>query len=81
MTLFAPDVAINQPANPKPLESVGIRSYPDFHVDVTDALVDGLKGVSVERVTGDLEWAVYRPATGVSTSGNGANLIIRELWF
>jgi hypothetical protein len=60
MVLFAPDVVINQPANPKPLESAGIRSfftmifkaYPDFHVDVTDAIVDGLKGVSVERVTG-----------------------------
>jgi steroid delta-isomerase-like uncharacterized protein len=79
MALFTPDVVINQPANPKPLESAGIRdfftmifkAYPDFHVDVTDALVDGLKGVSVERVTGTWSGPYTDPATGVTTPGNG----------
>jgi steroid delta-isomerase-like uncharacterized protein len=79
MALFTPDVLINQPANPKPLESAGIRSffsmifkaYPDFHVDVTDAIVDGLKGVSVERVTGTWSGPYTDPATGATTPGNG----------
>jgi steroid delta-isomerase-like uncharacterized protein len=79
MELFTPDVVINQPANPKPLESAGIRgfftmifkAYPDFHVDVTDALVDGLKGVSVERVTGTWSGPYTDPATGATTPGNG----------
>jgi steroid delta-isomerase-like uncharacterized protein len=79
MELFAPDVVINQPANPRPLESAGIRSfftmifkaYPDFRVDVTDAIVDGLKGVSVERVTGTWSGPYTDPATGVTTPGNG----------
>jgi steroid delta-isomerase-like uncharacterized protein len=79
MALFTPDVVINQPANPKPLESAAIRgfftmifnAYPDFHVDVTDALVDGLKGVSVERVTGTWSGPYIDPATGVTTAGNG----------
>jgi steroid delta-isomerase-like uncharacterized protein len=79
MALFTPDVAINQPANPKPLESAGIRgfftmifkAYPDFHVEVTDAVVDGLKGVSVERVTGTWSGPYTDPATGVTTPGNG----------
>jgi steroid delta-isomerase-like uncharacterized protein len=79
MALFAPDVVINQPANPKPLESHGIRSfftmifkaYPDFHVDVTDAIVDGLKGVSVERVTGTWSGPYTDPATGETIPGNG----------
>jgi steroid delta-isomerase-like uncharacterized protein len=79
MALFTPDVVINQPANPKPLESAGIRSfftmifkaYPDFHVDVTDAIVDDLKGVSVERVTGTWSGPYTDPATGVTTPGNG----------
>jgi steroid delta-isomerase-like uncharacterized protein len=79
MALFTPDVLINQPANPKPLESAGIRSffsmifkaYPDFHVDVTDAIVDGLKGVSVERVTGTWSGPYTDPATGTTTPGNG----------
>jgi steroid delta-isomerase-like uncharacterized protein len=79
MALFTPDVVINQPANPKPLESASIRgfftmifrAYPDFHVDVIDALVDGLKGVSVERVTGTWSGPYTDPATGVTTPGNG----------
>jgi steroid delta-isomerase-like uncharacterized protein len=79
MALFTPDVEINQPANPKPLESAGIRgfftmifkAYPDFHVDVTDAIVDGLKGVSVERVTGTWSGPYTDPATGLTTPGNG----------
>ncbi len=60
MGLFSPDVVIHQPSNPKPLDTAGIhhffsmifKAYPDFHVVVTDAVVDGLKGVSVEEVTG-----------------------------
>jgi predicted ester cyclase len=72
-------VVIYQPANPKPLESAGIRNfftmifraYPDFHVDVTDAIVDGLKGVSVERVTGTWSGPYTDPTTGVTTPGNG----------
>jgi steroid delta-isomerase-like uncharacterized protein len=79
LALFTPDVVINQPANPKPLESAGVRAfftmifkaYPDFHVDVTDAIVDGLKGVSVERVTGTWSGPYTDPATGVTTPGNG----------
>ena len=79
MALFTPDVVINQPANPKPLESAGIRgfftmifkAYPDFHVDVTDAMVDGLKGVSIERVTGTWSGPYTDPATGETTPGNG----------
>jgi steroid delta-isomerase-like uncharacterized protein len=79
MTLFAPNVQINQPENPKPLDLAGtraffsmiFRAYPDFHVDVTQAVVEGLTAVSVERVTGTWSGPFVDPATGKSTPGNG----------
>ena len=79
MALFSPDVIIHQPSNPKPLDTSGIhnffgmifKAYPDFHVTVTDAAVDGLKGVSVERVTGTWSGPYTDPATGKTTPGNG----------
>ena len=77
--LFSDDIIIHQPSNPKPLDMAGVRgffsmifkAYPDFHVEVTDAVVDGLKGVSVERVTGTWSGPFTDPATGVTTPGNG----------
>jgi hypothetical protein len=59
-TTSATKISVGSASLSSPLESAGIRdfftmifkAYPDFHVDVTDPLVDGLKGVSVERVTG-----------------------------
>ncbi|MDR6675211.1 ester cyclase [Xanthomonas sp. 1678] len=79
MTLFTPDVVIHQPSNPKPLDAAGTRAffamifkaYPDFHVTLTDALVDGMQGVSVERVTGTWSGPYVDPATGKTTPGNG----------
>ncbi len=79
MALFSPDVIIHQPSNPKPLDTAGIhtffsmifKAYPDFHVTVTDAVVDGLKGVSVEQVTGTWSGPYTDPATGKTTPGNG----------
>ena len=77
--LFSDDIIIHQPSNPKPLDMAGVRgffsmifeAYPDFHVEVTDAVVDGLKGVSVERVTGTWSGPFTDPATGITTPGNG----------
>jgi len=79
MALFSPDVIIHQPSNPKPLDIAGVHSffsmifkaYPDFHVVVTDAVVDGMKGVSVEQVTGTWSGPYTDPATGKTTPGNG----------
>jgi|SRR5271154_725353 steroid delta-isomerase-like uncharacterized protein len=79
MTLFSPDVIIYQPSNPKPLDAAGSRAffsmifkaYPDFHVDLTDVLVDGMKAVSVERVTGTWSGPFTDPATKTVTPGNG----------
>ena len=79
MALFSPDVIIHQPSNPKPLDMAGVHgffsmifnAYPDFHVEVTDAVVDGLKGVSVERVTGTWSGSYTDPATGKTMPGNG----------
>jgi steroid delta-isomerase-like uncharacterized protein len=79
MALFSPDIIIHQPSNPKPLDAAGIhdffsmifKAYPDFHVTVTDAVVDGLKGVSVEQVTGTWSGPYTDPATGKTTPGNG----------
>ena len=79
MALFSPDVVIHQPANPKPLDTAGIhhffsmifQAYPDFHVVVTDAVVDGLKGVSIEEVTGTWSGPYTDPATGKTMPGNG----------
>jgi steroid delta-isomerase-like uncharacterized protein len=79
LALFTPDVIIHQPSNPKPLDAAGVRgffsmifkAYPDFHVDVTQAVVDGTKAVSIERVTGTWSGPYTDPATGVTTPGNG----------
>jgi steroid delta-isomerase-like uncharacterized protein len=79
LALFDPQVAINQPSNPKPLNLEGargfftmiFRAYPDFHVAVTDSVVEGLTGVSVERVTGTWLGPFIDPATGKTTPGNG----------
>jgi steroid delta-isomerase-like uncharacterized protein len=79
MTLFSPDVTIYQPSNPKPLDAADSRAffsmifkaYPDFHIELTDALVDGMKAVSVERVTGTWSGPYIDPATKTVTPGNG----------
>ena len=77
--LFTPDVAIEQPANPKPLDSKGLRgffgmilkAYPDFHVVVRQAVIQGTTAVSIEQVTGTWSGTYVDPATGASTPGNG----------
>jgi steroid delta-isomerase-like uncharacterized protein len=79
MALFSDDVVIHQPSNPKPLDAAGTRAffsmifkaYPDFKVTLKDALVDGMKGVSVEQVTGTWSGPYVDPATGKTTPGNG----------
>jgi steroid delta-isomerase-like uncharacterized protein len=79
MTLFAPNVAIDQPENPKPLDFAGTRkffsmiftAYPDFNVVVKQAVVEGYTAVSIEQVTGTWSGPFVDPATGVSTPGNG----------
>jgi len=79
MALFAPNVAIDQPENPKPLDLAGTRAffgmifkaYPDFHVVVRQAVVEGNTAVSIEQVTGTWSGPFIDPATGVSTPGNG----------
>lgn len=79
MALFAPNVQIDQPENPKPLDlaatraffSMIFRAYPDFHVDVKQAIVEGSTAVSVERVTGTWAGPFVDPVTGKSTPGNG----------
>ncbi|TPK78117.1 ester cyclase [Mesorhizobium sp. B2-4-17] len=78
MMLFTPDVVIHQPSNPTPLDAAGTRAffsmifkaYPDFHVELTDKLVDGMTGVSVEQVTGTWSGPYTDPATGKTTPGN-----------
>ena len=79
MALFAKDVQIDQPENPRPLDYAHTRgfftmifhAYPDFHVEVTQAIVEGMDAVSVERVTGTWKGPFVNPATGESTPGNG----------
>jgi steroid delta-isomerase-like uncharacterized protein len=79
LALFDPRVVINQPSNPKPLDFEGargfftmiFRAYPDFHVTVTDSVVEGQTGVSVERVTGTWLGPFIDPASGKTTPGNG----------
>jgi predicted ester cyclase len=74
-----PDVVIHQPSNPEPLNLAGARAffgmifkaYPDFHVEVADAVVEGLKAVSVEQVTGTWSGPFTDPATRATTPGNG----------
>jgi steroid delta-isomerase-like uncharacterized protein len=77
--LFAKDVQVDQPENPKPLNYGGIpgffgmifKAYPDFHVVVRQAIVEGHNAVSVEQVTGTWSGPFVNPANGVSAPGNG----------
>jgi steroid delta-isomerase-like uncharacterized protein len=79
LALFARDVQIDQPENPKPLDYAGARkffsmifqAYPNFHVAVKQAIVDGRSAVSVERVTGTWTGPFVDPKTGKVTPGNG----------
>jgi steroid delta-isomerase-like uncharacterized protein len=79
LALFAKDVEIDQPENDKPLDYEGARTffsmifkaYPDFHVAVLQAIVDGRSAVSVERVTGTWTGPFVNPNTGKVTPGNG----------
>jgi steroid delta-isomerase-like uncharacterized protein len=79
MALFDKDVTIDQPANPKPLTYAAARkffgmifkAYPDFHVRLVKAIVDGYDAVSVEQVTGTWSGTYTDPATGKSNPGNG----------
>jgi steroid delta-isomerase-like uncharacterized protein len=78
MALFAPTVLIDQPENPRPLDFNGartffsmiFRAYPNFHVDVKQAVIEGLTAVSIEQVTGTWSGPFVDPATGASTPGN-----------
>lgn len=77
--LFTPDVSIDQPENSKPINAAGVRhffgmifkAYPDFHVDVRQAILDGLSAVSIEQVTGTWSGPFIDPNTGAVTPGNG----------
>jgi steroid delta-isomerase-like uncharacterized protein len=77
--LFAPDVVIHQPSNPQPLDPQGARhffamifkAYPDFHITVKEAVIEGQKAVSIEQVTGTWSGPFTDPATGATTAGNG----------
>jgi steroid delta-isomerase-like uncharacterized protein len=79
LQLFSKDVLIDQPENPKPLTYSGargfftmiFRAYPDFHVTVRKALVDGQTAVSVEQVTGTWLGPFIDPRTGKRTPPNG----------
>lgn len=79
LALFANDVQIDQSENPKPLDYAGTRrffsmifkAYPDFHVTVRQAIVDGALAVSVEQVTGTWLGKFVDPATGKSSPPNG----------
>jgi steroid delta-isomerase-like uncharacterized protein len=79
LALFAKDIEIAQPENDKLLDYEGARkffsmtfkAYPDFHVTVLQAIVDGRSAVSVERVTGTWTGPFVNPNTGKATPGNG----------
>jgi steroid delta-isomerase-like uncharacterized protein len=79
LALFAKDIEIDQPENTKPLDYEGARmffsmifkAYPDFHVTVRQAIVDGRSAVSVERVTGTWTGPFVNPKSGKVTPGNG----------
>jgi steroid delta-isomerase-like uncharacterized protein len=79
LALFSKNVQIDQPENAKPLSYDGARSffsmiftaYPDFHVTVRQAIVDGQTAVSVEEVTGTWTGPFVDPQTGTRTPGNG----------
>src|ERR1700689_5087411 len=78
MALFAPTVLIEQPENPRPLDfnsardffGMIFRAYPDFHVEVKQAVIEGLTAVSIEQVTGTWSGPFVDPATGKSPPGN-----------
>ena len=79
LALFDRNVQIDQPENSKPLDYDGARkffsmifkAYPDFHVAVRQAIVDGNTAVSVEEVTGTWSGPFIDPSTGKTTPGNG----------
>jgi len=79
MALFDKNVVIDQPSNPRPLDYAGatkffamvFHAYPDFHVTLKQAIVDGFSAVSVEQVTGTWSGPYTDPATGKTTQGNG----------
>jgi steroid delta-isomerase-like uncharacterized protein len=79
LALFDKQIEIDQPENEKPLDYDGARrffsmifkAYPDFHVTVLEAIVDGRRAVSVERVTGTWTGPFVDPNTGKVTPGNG----------
>jgi steroid delta-isomerase-like uncharacterized protein len=79
LSLFAPDAVIHQPSNPKPLDQAGARNffsmifkaYPDFHITVKDSVIQDLKAVTIEQVTGTWSGPFTDPATGATTQGNG----------
>jgi SnoaL-like polyketide cyclase len=47
------------------------KAYPNFHVDVTQAVVDDIKAVYIERVTGTWSGPYTDLATRMTTPGNG----------
>jgi predicted ester cyclase len=51
--------------------SMIFKAYPDFHVTVRQAIVDGQTAVSVEQVTGTWTGPFVDPASGKTTPGNG----------
>jgi len=77
--LFSPNTVVDEPANPAPLNYKTLRpffrmiftAYPDFHIHVEDAVTDGWKAVTIERVTGHWLGAYTNPATGKTNKPNG----------
>ncbi|MGA8324525.1 MAG: ester cyclase [Candidatus Cybelea sp.] len=77
LALFAKDIEIEQLENDKPLDYEGARkffsmifkAYPDFHVTVVQAIVDGRSAVSVEHVTGTWTGPFVNPKSGKVTPG------------
>ena len=77
--LFSADAVVDQPSNPKPLNAAGIKTffemiftaYPDFHISVEDAVLDGWKAVTIERVTGHWRGPYTSPTTGRTAQPNG----------
>ncbi|HEX7815076.1 ester cyclase [Dyella sp.] len=79
LALFSPNVRIDQPSDPQFLDDEGargfftviFRAYSDFHIKVTQTIIEGTNAVSVDRVTGTWRGIYVDPATGRSTPGNG----------
>jgi steroid delta-isomerase-like uncharacterized protein len=77
--LFSSDAVVDQPSNPKPLNTKTLRTffhmifvaYPDFHISVQDQVLQGWKAVTIERVTGHWRGPYTNPATGKITQPNG----------